>query len=72
MQISWQVQHFRAFHADFVAGAVLSSLRADVVAGAPARCVAVHFLKMQSEPSAHFGWVQSLSLWRGAHFANAK
>ena len=32
VQISWQ--HFRAFRADFVAGAVLSSLRADVVAGA--------------------------------------
>ena len=34
MQISWQAQHFRAFRADFVAGAVLSSCHADVVAGA--------------------------------------
>ena len=24
--------------------------------------------EFQSEPSAHFGWVESLSLWRGAHF----
>ena len=34
MQISWQAQRFRAFRADFVAGAALSSLRADFVAGA--------------------------------------
>ena len=34
VQISWQAQHFRAFRAVFVAGAVLSSLHADVVAGA--------------------------------------
>ena len=27
---------------------------------------------MQSEPSAHFGWVESLSLWRGAFVENAK
>ena len=34
VQISWQAQHFRAFRAEFVAGAVLFSLRADFVAGA--------------------------------------
>ena len=32
------------------------------------RCGAVHILR----PSAHFGWVKLLSLWRGAHFEHAK
>ena len=81
-----------------MSGEVLSSLRADFVAGAAlwvgrvalaaarcivgdrklnplralggsdrSRCGAVHILRSQSEPSAHFGWVGSLSLWRGAH-----
>ena len=36
------------------------------------RCGAVHILRTRSEPSAHFGWVKSLSLWRSVHFANAK
>ena len=106
VQISWQAQHFRAFRADFVAGAALSSLRADFVAGAAlslgrvalaaarcafsarkvsplralgvarhlfarkvnplralgvsnrSRCGAAHILRLQSEPSAHFGRVE--------------
>ena len=32
------------------------------------RSGAVHNLRTQSKPSAHFGWVESLSLWRGVHF----
>ena len=36
------------------------------------RCGAVHISSTRSKPSAHFGWVESLSLWRGAHFAKAK
>ena len=36
------------------------------------RCGAVRFLSMRSEPSAHIGWVESLSLSRGAHFERAK
>ena len=36
------------------------------------RCGAVHILRTRSEPSAHFGWVESLSLWCGAHFEHAK
>ena len=34
------------------------------------RRVAAHILRLQREPSAHFARVESLSLWRGAHFAN--
>ena len=34
--------------------------------------VAVRVLRSRSEPSAHFGRVESLSLWRGAHFESAR
>ena len=34
------------------------------------RCGAVRILSMRSEPSAHW-WVESLSLWRGAHCEHA-
>ena len=59
-----------------MAGTVLWRLGVDFVAGAhfdPLRtlrglnrssCGAVRKL---NQPSAHFGWVESLSLWRGAH-----
>ena len=33
---------------------------------------AAHVAQMQSELSAHFGWVQSLSLWRRAQIENAR
>ena len=36
------------------------------------RCGSAHILRTRSEPSAHFGWLKSLSLWRGAHFERAK
>ena len=36
------------------------------------RCGAVHYLRSQSEPSPHCGWIRSLSLWRGAYFDIAK
>ena len=36
------------------------------------RCGAVHILSMRNAPSAHFGFVKSLSLWRGARFEHAK
>ena len=36
------------------------------------RCGARRILSVRSEPSAHFGRVKSLSLWRGAHFEHAK
>ena len=35
-------------------------------------CGAMCILSMRSEPSACFGWVKPLSLWRGAHFEHAK
>ena len=32
------------------------------------RCGAVHILSTRSEPSAHFGWVELVSLWCGSRF----
>ena len=76
VQISWQAQHFGAFRADFVAGAVLlrrcPGRRSTLGGSHRSRRGAVHLLKTQSEPCAHFGWVESLSLWRGAHLSNEK
>ena len=60
-EILRQAQRFRAFRAAFVAGAALSSLRADSVGGAAlslgrvalaACCGAVRIFRTQSEPSA--------------------
>ena len=61
VQISWQPQRFRAFRADFVAGGSSRS-----------RCGAVRIFSTQGEPSARFGRVESLWLWRGAPFSHAK
>ena len=36
------------------------------------RCGAAIMLRTQGEPSAHFGRVESPSLWRGAQFERAK
>ena len=61
VQISWQAQYFPAC-------AQISWQAQHFEGSSCSRCGVARMWRLPSEPSADFGWVESLLLWRGAHF----